>query len=474
MKGAILCLSALLTGCTSVSVDSSREVAAAITILAWLALSAGTALRYRRRAQRAARERATLLAGDRAPVLVAFATQTGVAERLAWQTAEALRQAHIPVRLLSFEDLDAEILRDTREGLFIASTTGEGDAPDSSAPFLRRVMGGDLPMPHMRYAVLALGDSSYQQFCAFGRRLDAWLRHNRAQALFDPVEVDDEDDGALRHWQSSLSIITGILPVSDWSRPTYGNWTLIDRMHMNPGSVGGPIHLVSLRSASDAMQWQAGDIAEVFPGDPDAEPDLPHREYSIASVSADGKLDLVVRQVTRDDGTPGLGSHWLCAQATPGSRIALRIRSNRAFHPPPLDSPLILIGNGTGIAGLRAYLKVRAQAGRGDNWLLFGERHRAHDFLFRAELEQWQDSGILTRLDLAFSRDDGALGRYVQHLLVDFAGEVRTWLDRGAAIYVCGALQGMAGGVDAALEAMIGRNGIDALIEQGRYRRDVY
>jgi sulfite reductase (NADPH) flavoprotein alpha-component len=135
--------------------------------------------------------------------------------------------------------------------------------------------------------------------------------------------------------------------------------------------------------------------------------------------------------------------------------------------------PLVAIGNGSGLAGLRGLLKARIAAGGNDNWLLFGERNEIHDFLLRDELLAWRDDGRLARLDLAFSRDQ-AERRYVQDVLREQAGRLREWVERGAAIYVCGSLQGMAGGVHEALQAILGAQALDALAAEGRYRRDVY
>ena len=108
-----------------------------------------------------------------------------------------------------------------------------------------------------------------------------------------------------------------------------------------------------------------------------------------------------------------------------------------------------------------------------DNWLLFGERNQIHDFLLRDELQAWRDGGRLAHLDLAFSRDQ-AERRYVQDVLRDRADRLREWVERGAAIYVCGSLQGMAGGVHEALQAILGAPRLEQLAAEGRYRRDVY
>ncbi len=205
----------------------------------------------------------------------------------------------------------------------------------------------------------------------------------------------------------------------------------------------------------------------------DALSPLPHREYSIASLPRDGQLELLVRQTRHADGRLGLASGWLTSHAPVGARIALRIRTNRSFHPPAEDRPLVLVGNGTGLAGLRGHLKARALAGRGRNWLFFGERSARYDGFFGDELAAWQANGVLERLDLVYSRDGNAR-RYVQDALRERAAALREWVEAGAAIYVCGSLQGMAGGVNDALVDVLGEAGLRRLTEQGRYRRDVY
>lgn len=496
----------------------ARLLGAAGVVLAYAAFCL---LLQRRRAARA--PAATEAVGD--AVLVVFASQTGTAEDLAQRTAVALEQAGLTARLIALDRLHAPLLQQARCALFVLSTYGEGDPPDMAAGFARRLLSQALPLVQLRYGVLALGDSAYTHFCGFGRRVDAWLRQQGAQALFDRIDVDNVDAGALRHWQHQLGVLAGSSDQPDWSPPRYARWRLQQRRELNPDSLGGACFLLSLQPADgEPMDWDAGDVAEIGPrhapaavhalldrlgldGDrllaggetqaeflarhhwPDAAPvsaaasaldawlaaltPLPHREYSIASIPADGRLDLLVRQWRREDGSYGVGSGWLTLHAEPGARIDLRLRRNRQFHLPPQPCPLILIGNGTGIAGLRALLRARAAAGQQRNWLLFGERQRARDFFFADEIHAWQRSGLLERVDLAFSRDQ-AERIYVQQRVGEAAAALREWVAAGACIYVCGSLQGMAPAVDAQLRGALGAGLLDQMVEQGRYRRDVY
>lgn len=475
--------------------------------------------RWRRLRRLAAAALGDFVAAD--AVLVAYASQTGMAEDLARRTLRALADAGCAARLVAFDRLDDATLQAARRALFVVSTYGEGDPPDMAAGFARRLLGRSLPLAELHYGVLALGDRAYTEFCGFGRRVDAWLRQQGAQALFDRIDVDNGDPGTLRHWQHQLGVIAGRTDAPDWSPPRYGRWRLVQRRELNPGSLGGACFLLGLHAEpGEDATWDAGDVAEIGPrhaphdvaallerhaldgtreradGDtlaqflarhhwpaepppPDVEPwlaalsPLPHREYSIASIPADGRLELLVRQWRRDDGSYGLGSGWLTAHAPLGSTIALRLRRNSHFHVPPQPCPLILIGNGTGIAGLRALLKARAAAGQRRNWLLFGERQRRCDLFFADEIAAWQQSGVLERVDLAFSRDQ-AQRVYVQQRVRETAHLLRDWVAAGACIYVCGSLQGMAPAVDAELRAALGSTAVDALADAGRYRRDVY
>ncbi|HVI57371.1 MAG TPA: sulfite reductase flavoprotein subunit alpha [Luteimonas sp.] len=466
-------------------------------------------------------------AGDApARLLVAHASQTGFAAQLAERTAAMLAGAGVDVELRELGDVDVALLAGRERALFVASTTGEGDAPDPALAFVRDVLSTTPALPGLRFAVLALGDREYDRFCAFGHRLDQWLRAAGATPLFDLVEVDNGDAGALRHWQHHLGVLAQAPELPDWSPAAYEAWRLRERVELNPGSAGeAAFHLALAPPAGATPAWQAGDIAEVGPRNPagavhrvlaaarlpgdahvrfagapctlaealarahlpapeavagldaqalaDALRPLPHREYSIASLPGDGTLQLLVRRMRRPDGRAGLGSGWLCDHAAIGEPIDLRIRPNANFRPPAPERPLLLVGNGTGIAGLRALLKARVAAGARRNWLLFGERNRARDFHYGDEIERWQADGWIERLDLAFSRD-GQPRRYVQDALREAAAPLRAWIDDGAAVHVCGSLQGMAPGVDAVLREALGDTRMEQLLAEGRYRRDVY
>ncbi len=482
--------------------------------------------RRKKRQIKQARQGLSTAHSDASPWLIGFASQSGLAEQLAWQSAGQLQAAGFAVRVQPLAALSEQDLQQASNALFVVSTFGDGEAPDSARGFERKVLNQPLALSSLKYSLLALGDRQYPHFCGFATRVQQWLNERGAQSLFTPVQVDSGDPEALQHWQQQLGQLTGTAPAANWQAPGYNNWTLEQRQLLNPGSSGSGVYLLGLKAPHASDSWQAGDLVEVMPRQSPAAiehflqglglsadtrvqldglqetlaqalggrqlPDnrghlvgmhaqalvdalipLHMREYSIASIPEDGLLQLIVRQERHADGSLGLGSGWLTEHANVGSAISLRVRRNSGFHLPAEPCPLILLGNGTGLAGLRSLLKARIAKGQQRNWLFFGERNAAHDFHCREELQGWLASGDLARLDLAFSRDQ-AQKIYVQDRLRESADEIRRWLADGAAIYICGSLQGMAAGVDQALTELLGEPALQALIEQGRYRRDVY
>jgi sulfite reductase (NADPH) flavoprotein alpha-component len=438
--------------------------------------------------------------GDTRPWLIAFASQSGFAEQLAWRTAGHLQAAGLPVQVYPVARVDIGMLANARQVLFVLSTFGDGEAPDTARAFERKTLTRANALPDLTYAVLALGDRQYAQFCGFARRVEAWLQAVGATALFPTVEVDRADPRSLAIWQHQLASVTGgSIGAPLVETPAMQDWILAGRVRLNPGTTAGEVWKVSLLPPAGA-HWRAGDILEIHPGpapaslpaapqpgvqaqQPSVLPDDPAypathqspplRDYSIASVAGDGVVELVVRLTTVPDGGHGLGSGWLCIHAPPGRPIKARVRNNDNFHRHPPAAPMILIGNGTGIAGLRSLLREAWGEGSHGHWLIYGERTCLHDHLFAEELDAWKTDGHLARIDLAFSRDQ-AERVYVQHRLLAARDELIAWMARGATLYVCGSAVGMASGVDAALRGMLGEATVDALVAAGRYRRDVY
>lgn len=454
--------------------------------------------------------------------LIGFASQNGFAEQMALQTAQQFQQAGIDAALLPFNKISEEHWLTAKKMLLITSTYGEGEAPDNGTRFLRQL---PQQLSNIEYGVLALGDSQYAQFCAFGHAVDHAMRERGAKPLFDIIEVDNQDADSLRHYQYGIGKLTGEAWFNDWQKVDYQPWQLISREWLNPGSLGNPVfhlRLIPKDSSLETMPWQAGDIADIGPCNNKARiqaflsaigqenpafysllarknlpldnsqlalfktytmdevlaqlSDLPHREYSIASIPEQGALELLVRQKGSDETDFGLGSGWLNQFAEIGEEILLKVRSNKRFHLPEQPIPVIFIGNGTGIAGLRSLLQQRIHDGVYANWLLFGERSENVDFYFADEICEALSRGHLAQVNTVFSRDAAGANapRYVQDILRLEAEKIRRWVQQGAAIYVCGSLDGMAQGVDQALRELLSDAVLQQLQDEGRYCRDVY
>ena len=214
------------------------------------------------------------------------------------------------------------------------------------------------------------------------------------------------------------------------------------------------------------------------------------RLYSIASSlkAHPGQVDLLVvsvRYTIRGRVREGVCSTWL-AERWPIGEAADMYLQNQQKHfamPVGLDTPLIMIGPGTGLAPFRAFIEERRALGApGRNWLFFGEQRRASDFFYEEELTRYCRDGLL-RLDVAFSRDQ-ADKIYVQHRMREQARDVWHWLEEGAEVFVCGDKDRMAADVDRELHQIVETQGgrtpdqakeyVESLRQTKRYKRDVY
>ncbi|UVI28444.1 assimilatory sulfite reductase (NADPH) flavoprotein subunit [Paenibacillus spongiae] len=217
---------------------------------------------------------------------------------------------------------------------------------------------------------------------------------------------------------------------------------------------------------------------------------LPPRLYSIASSlnAHPEEVHLTIRKVEyeahgRD--RKGVCSVYTSERIEPGDKLPIFIQQNPNFKPPvDPDTPVIMVGPGTGVAPYRAFLEDREEQGAaGKTWLFYGDRHFVTDFLYQTDWQRMLKDGVLSKLDVAFSRDTDEKV-YVQHRMLEHGEELYKWLENGAHVYVCGDEKHMAHDVQAALLAIIGQYAgispeaaaayLSELQEQGRYQRDVY
>ncbi|KAA0965934.1 assimilatory sulfite reductase (NADPH) flavoprotein subunit [Sporosarcina sp. ANT_H38] len=217
---------------------------------------------------------------------------------------------------------------------------------------------------------------------------------------------------------------------------------------------------------------------------------IPARLYSIASSSKANPDEVhltigTVRYEAHGRDRVGVCSDECAVRAQPGDHLAVYVQRNSNFKlPENPNTPLIMIGPGTGIAPFRSFLEEREEIGaEGKTWLFFGDQHFVTDFLYQVEWQQWLKEGVLTRMDVAFSRDTKDKV-YVQHRMLENSKAIFEWLEKGAVLYVCGDEKHMAADVHSTLETILEKEGIMSSMEasdyladmqqQKRYQRDVY
>lgn len=259
---------------------------------------------------------------------------------------------------------------------------------------------------------------------------------------------------------------------------------------------------LSLQAAIDegGSEHLGCDLAELLAMFPSARPPiadllaamvrLQPRLYSISSSPRINSRHVtltvgVVKYESQGRWKHGVASHFLGVRSLPGDEVRVFVQPSPKFRlPADPHTPIIMVGPGTGIAPFRAFLQERQALGlKGEAWLFFGNQHFDYDFLYRDELSGWLDQGVLSRLDLAFSRDQ-AEKLYVQHKMLDNAAKLWQWLQRGAHLFVCGDAKRMAADVDQALQAIVMTQGgktaaeakqfVSQLAKDKRYHKDVY
>jgi sulfite reductase (NADPH) flavoprotein alpha-component len=531
-------------------------------------------------------------------ITVFFATETGASEEIANAVRDGAAARGLAAKVVDLADADIADLADIDHAIFVVSTTGEGDAPYAAENFFTQVESGDAPrLAHLRYAIAALGDSTYAQFCAAGRRLDEGLARLGAVRLLDRVDCDIDYDEPAAGWREAvLNLLAGPAPEtsaaaspSDLTQARLIKYraveaTVVDnRLLVGAGSTKATRHLaiafensetvyvpgdalgiivsndvevvasllaatgldpqatVELAGAPFALFEALRDYCEVTTATPrfleywaalsasvelvsllteeraaerraylrdhhivdivrknsmrglDAQGfvqslrPLQPRLYSIASSmrAVGGEAHLAIAPVAyslRGEARQGVATGMLCDRTPLGTRLSVYVQPNSHFRLPADDVPIVMIGAGTGVAPYRAFLQERTPAS-GPAWLIFGERNRATDFLYEADFRAFENSGSLTRLDTAFSRD-GEAKVYVQHRIAEHATELGRWVTRGAHIYVCGDAADMAPAVHSALlraleeglnmSADAAEIYVAAMQREGRYQRDVY
>ncbi|MFT3996119.1 MAG: NADPH cytochrome P450 oxidoreductase family protein [Asticcacaulis sp.] len=393
--------------------------------------------------------------------LILSASQTGQAEELARHTGKVLSAGGLSTRVLSLGKASGEDLQQAKLVLVVASTTGDGDAPDEGRAFENALMKTRPDLSAQSFAVLALGDRAYEAFCAFGHRVHDWLMTCGATAKKPLTEVDDLDAASLKLWEAYLGEWGGGSVTED---NPFAPATLLGREHLNPQSPASGLYRIDF-AIPEGADWQAGDLAEILT------PSGHRRDYSIASLPEEGAVRLFVREVIKTDGSRGEGS-GLLTSLNAGESVPLRLKAHKGFRSPEGTGPVLLVAAGSGLAGLRPHLMELGARGR-PCWLIYGERHPQHDGRLSEDMNGWLSGGRIRRLDLAFSRPDNGPKAYVQDVVTQKASEVSDWLGAEGSVLICGGLD-MGRGVEAALKNALGADWLEQALTDGRYRRDLY
>ena len=535
-----------------------------------------------------------------APVLnILYGTQTGNAEGLAMDAATVARAQGFDAVVQGLDDVSIDAFSVMKRVIITIATYGEGEMPDNAGLFWESIYRTDMPrLPDMQFGILALGDTSYDEFCQAGKLLDTRLEQLGATRLVDRLDCDVDYEDIADEWinktiplANSGNVIVPAVETSPqvvksiWNRKNpYPAKVSVNKLLSGPSS-GKEIRHYEIDLADSGLTYETGDALNVMPvndgvlvkklterlsvdgdivlegqeksivdlltyqyeistpsrnliaaveaqakherfshvlknGDKEALADflwgkdtldllnlnseitftadeflgllkpLQHRAYSISSSPSKhlGSVHLTVASVRwREEGRDHLGvcSTFLADRVTANGTAGVFVSPNKAFRIPANDdAPMIMVGPGTGVAPFRAFLEERQMRGaKGKNWLFFGDQTRDSDFIYEQQLLEMQAVGVLSRLDLAFSRDQKEK-IYVQNKMHECSVELYQWLEKGAYFYVCGDATRMAKDVDQALRDIVATQAnlsadqatdyVNNLKREKRYLRDVY
>lgn len=542
-----------------------------------------------------------------ATLTILYGSQTGNAKGVAKNLAAQAKAEGLNVELKSMSEIKPKAIKNISHLLIVASTNGEGEAPDDAIALHEFLASKKAPkLEHLHYSVLALGDTSYEFFCQTGKDFDQYLENLGAKRIAERVDCDVDYDAEANTW--STDVITQAKKLLDADKPAsnvvslagisndeeqytkqapYVAELLLSQKITGRDSAKDVRH-IEIDLGESGITYQAGDalgvwfenalalveeliaelglqnqdtvtvaeetfslvdalqakfeitqtsinfiefwaqksqnqallallddkaalreyaakhqVVDVVKSAPlgseatitaqefiDALRKITPRLYSIASSQSEveeevhltvGLVEYQEGEITRQGGASGFLAHGL----EEGAEVKVFIEHNDNFRlPANSETPVIMIGPGTGVAPFRAFMQEREATGAsGDNWLFFGDQTFTQDFLYQVEWQSYLKSGLLTRIDLAFSRDQ-AEKIYVQDRLRENAQEVYAWLERGAHLYICGDMSRMAKDVEVALVDIISEQGgksteqaqeyLKELRNAKRYQKDVY
>ena len=349
-----------------------------------------------------------------------------------------------------------------RQMFLLTSTHGDGKAPASASRFMARLAKWR-KAPRFEFAVLGFGDHSFQHFSVFGALVDETLAGLGWHRLLPATHIDRQSAQSFALWGHDLADVLDLPLTLNHvpERPQTTALEIIGRVDYG-ADIQAPTSILRLRASEGARlpRYAAGDLLGIVPPG-----SVIPRYYSLASDSRDGFLEICVRKLSG-----GVCSEFLHA-AQPGDTIDGFVRSNPDFRPIRGRKPVVMIGNGTGIAPFAGF--IRSNRKRQPMHLYWGGRNRNSDFLYGDALAACLTDHRLETRSIAFSRSGG--GEYVQDRVREDGDRLRALAQSGAQFLICGSRE-MADGVRDALNAVLGPigGGVDGLKAKGRYLEDVY
>ncbi|MFB9056746.1 assimilatory sulfite reductase (NADPH) flavoprotein subunit [Mariniflexile ostreae] len=533
---------------------------------------------------------------------ILFGSHTGHSEALAHQMAAQAKERGLEVEVLDMASFKTRNLKSIKNLAVIVSTHGLGEPPVQAEDLHKHLHGKKAPdLSHINFSVLALGDSSYVDFCQTGKDFDAVLETLGAKRIVPRQDCDVDYEDLAEAWQTlfldTIAQSSGPISVPDssnsvaapanavvYDKKNLFEATILEKINLNAtGSSKETIHL-ELDLEGSGITYEPGDALGVYGSNapklvqgvleatnltgeeqvsthngektvlealtydyeltPLSKPtlskyaeltdsarlkdilkdnntiaeyllgrdvlDLIHEEpyefsanelisvlknntarmYSIASSqeAVEDEVHLLVSVVRynafgRDK--EGQCSSTLADRLEVDDKVKIFVDKNTRFKlPENPDTPIIMVGPGTGVAPFRAFMQqLEVSEKKAPSWLFFGDRNFTTDFLYQAEWQQYLKEGVLTKADVAFSRDQTEK-QYVQHKMLENSKELYDWLENGAHFYVCGDADKMAKDVDVALKQIIQEQGgvtlekaeqyIKNLQLSNRYQADIY
>jgi|TARA_B100000768_G_scaffold171284_1_gene178449 sulfite reductase (NADPH) flavoprotein alpha-component len=528
---------------------------------------------------------------------ILFGTQTGNSEAIAEDMSKIANDAGFKTNVNSLDNITMDILGNMENVAIITSTYGEGEMPDNAQLFWDALSANTAPnLSNIKYSVLALGDTGYEEFCHAGKLIDTRFEQLGATRMQDRVDCDVDYEELSEKWISSLITkwkpetqvtkekLNDLSNLKEYNRKNpYSAKLLSNRMLSGVNSNKEIMHYeIDLRDSG--LKYEVGDSLSIFPINkqnlvnkiierlgvefdfvpggyenyirllltekfeiltptkklieyiaknsndkklksiidqnnnkelenykwgmdvldfmninPNFKIDvneflallksLQHRTYSISSSlnKVKNEVHLTVSSVRWQKDSRkynGVCSTFLADDCALGENIKVFFTPNKSFRLPDDNKDIIMIGPGTGIAPFRAFLQEREyRNSSGKNWLFFGDQTKNDDFIYKNELEDYLSSGVLNKLDLAFSRDQKDK-IYVQNIMYENKNEFYNWLGSGAYLYICGDANRMAKDVEDMIIKIImecSNISFDAAFDylnnlkrEKRYLRDVY